>query len=173
MVKEFEEVILVDENDRETGRMEKLQAHHEGKLHRAFSVFIFNSAGELLLQKRAHGKYHSAGLWTNTCCSHPRSGENTDAAANRRLHEEMGIYCGLKHKFAFIYRAELENGLIEHELDHVYTGVSNDLPNPDPAEVDTWKYLTTEEIEKDMQLNPSSYTAWFKLIFPRIKDLNP
>lgn len=172
MVKEFEEVILVDENDRETGRMEKMQAHVEGKLHRAFSVFIFNKSGELLLQKRAAGKYHSAGLWTNTCCSHPRAGENTDAAAHRRLKEEMGIDCILTHQFSFIYKAQLDNGLTEHELDHVYTGMCNDAAKPDPEEADGWKYMKPEEIEKDLELNPSHYTVWFRLIFPRIKNLH-
>ncbi|MGZ3867228.1 MAG: isopentenyl-diphosphate Delta-isomerase [Bacteroidia bacterium] len=171
MVKEFEEVILVDENDQETGRMEKLRAHREGKLHRAISVFIFNRHGEFLLQKRAAGKYHSAGLWTNTCCSHPRAGEDTEAAAHRRLQEEMGLDCRLTHIFSFIYQAELDHGLSEHELDHVYVGLCNDLPKADPEEAEDWKYMKAEEIEKDIQRHPESYTVWFRLIFPRVKNL--
>jgi isopentenyl-diphosphate delta-isomerase len=164
-----EYVILVDEQDHELGMMEKMLAHYEGKLHRALSIFIFNSKKQLLLQKRAIGKYHSAGLWTNTCCSHPRKNETAETAANRRLQEEMGMTCELKYQFNFIYKAQLENNLIEHELDYVYTGYSDAPPVPNAEEVSDYRYASVEEIEKDMELNPQNYTAWFKLIFERVK----
>src|ERR1700741_4221085 len=165
MEKMLEYVILVDENDRETGTMEKMQAHVEAKLHRAFSVFVFNSANQLLLQRRAAGKYHSANLWTNTCCSHPRPGEKTVDAANRRLQEEMGIACRLEHVFNFIYKAELENGLTEYELDHVYIGNFEGTPKPDDSEVSEWKYESMETISEEMKQHPDQYTAWFKIVF--------
>ncbi len=168
----MEHVILVDSNDKVIGEMEKLKAHQSGTLHRAFSVFLFNESNELLLQQRALTKYHSAGLWTNTCCSHPRMGENTMDAAKRRLLEEMGIECELEFAFSFIYKAELENGLIEHELDHVFTGRYTDAPNFDPNEVGDWKYDSIEHIKSDLRLSPELFTAWFKLAFEKICLLN-
>ena len=156
-------VVLVDENDRETGIMEKLQAHIEGRLHRAISVFLFNTKGALLLQRRALGKYHSAGLWTNTCCSHPKPGEATSAAAVRRLKEEMGIECSISEVHQFVYKAGFENGLTEYEFDHVFTGVTDQIPAPDPEEVMEWKYISKEALLQDMERNPEDYTAWFRI----------
>lgn len=165
-----EYVILVDEQDRELGLMEKMQAHREGKLHRAFSVFIFNSKKQLLLQRRAYNKYHSAGLWTNTCCSHPRKGEITETAANRRLQEEMGMACELKYRFIYRYEAKLENDIVEHELDYVYTGVTDRLPVINKEEVAEYRYAYMEEVENDISQNPQNYTEWFKLILSRVKN---
>ena len=159
----MESVILVDEQDNETGVMEKLQAHVEGKLHRAISVFIFNSKKELLLQQRAEGKYHSANLWTNTCCSHPRPGENVYDAAMRRLKEEMGLVCGLKEAFSFVYKAHLDNELTEYEFDYVFTGVTDAVPVPDTGEIADWKYMSIEALETDIKANPGNYTEWFKI----------
>lgn len=158
-----EYVVLVDEQDKELGTMEKMQAHQEGKLHRAVSVFIFNSKNELLLQKRAHDKYHSAGLWTNTCCSHPRPAEAPEAAAHRRLKEEMGLACNLQFAFTFIYKAHLDNALTEHELDYVYKGVSNEHPENNPTEVSEWKYISVSELDTDIKQHPEKYTEWFKI----------
>lgn len=169
-LKREEYVILVDEQDRELGLMEKMQAHREGKLHRAFSVFIFNSKKQLLLQKRAHNKYHSAGLWTNTCCSHSRKGETPEATANRRLQEEMGMACALTYRFIYRYEAKLENDITEHELDYVYTGVTDDLPVINSEEVSEYRYVSLEGIEQDMAQNPQNYTEWFKLILSRVKN---
>lgn len=150
--------------------MEKLLAHHEGKLHRAISVFIFNSEKKWLLQKRAGGKYHSAGLWTNTCCSHPHPQETTEKAAIRRLKEEMGIDCKLNYVFNFTYSATFNNNLIEHEFDHVFFGISDEAPKSNPDEVSEWKYVSTEEIESQLKQNPEQFSAWFKLIFSRVKS---
>jgi isopentenyl-diphosphate delta-isomerase len=157
-------VILVDENDHEVGLMEKMEAHQKGLLHRAFSVLVFNDNGELLLQKRAFGKYHSEGLWTNTCCSHPYPGESILEAGKRRLFEEMGFTCELSEVFAFIYKAELENGLIEHELDHVLVGFSEETPHLNLEEVSAFKWMSVDEIKADMKENPSQYTAWFRIL---------
>ena len=167
----MEQVILVNESDEEIGVMEKLQAHREAKLHRAISVFVFNNEGQFLLQKRAKEKYHSASLWTNPCCSHPKPGEKTDDAAKRRLMEEVGIECDLQHQFSFIYRAELENGLTEYELDHVFFGIVNDKPNINPVEVSDWKYIDLKKVEEDLTKNPEKYTIWFKIIFERVVQL--
>lgn len=156
-------VILVDEQDNEIGVMEKLRAHELGKLHRAFSVFIFNDKNELLLQQRAINKYHSGGLWTNTCCSHPSPNETIKDAANRRLYEEMGMSCDLKIISNFIYKTDFENGLIEHELDYILTGISNSSPQINKAEVETFKWQSISEIHNDMNLNPNKYTTWFKI----------
>lgn len=165
-----EKVILVNEFDEEVGVSEKHLAHREGKLHRAISVFILNSKGDLLLQRRALSKYHSGGLWTNTCCSHPRPDEHVNHAAKRRLKEEMGIEnCDLKFLFSFNYKAELDNGFVEHELDHVFLGYSDEKPFPDNSEVCEWKYSSINKIEDDMKVNPANYTYWFKLIFEKIK----
>src|ERR1700709_1109503 len=146
----LEEVILVNENDEETGTIEKMEAHKQALLHRAFSVFVFNTKGEMLLQQRALGKYHSAGLWTNTCCSHPRPGEDVTDAAVRRLYEEMGMKCTLKEAFCFVYKAELDQNLTEHEYDHVFTGVSDDTPVPEPTEAGGWKYISADALEADV-----------------------
>jgi len=164
----IEEVILVDEKDREIGKMEKLEAHQKGLLHRAISVFIFNENKEMLLQKRAMTKYHSPGLWTNTCCSHPRVGETALAAASRRLFEEMGIKTELQFKTTFMYRSEFDNGLIEHEFDHVFTGTYNAMPQINPDEVDSFCWMSKDEIKKEISLNPEAYTTWFRIA---IRDL--
>ncbi|MBB6498936.1 isopentenyl-diphosphate Delta-isomerase [Pedobacter cryoconitis] len=165
----IEYVLLVDEQDHEIGIMEKMLAHERALLHRAISVFVFNDKNEFLLQKRAAGKYHSPLLWTNTCCSHPRPGETLIDAANRRLKEEMGLSCLLTHQFSFIYKAVLENGLTEHEFDHVFFGWSNNAPVPDPAEAADWKYLSLEAVASEIAINPEAYTVWFKLLLDQIK----
>jgi len=158
-----EMVILVDQDDRETGTMEKMAAHEQGLLHRAFSVFVFNTRGEILMQQRATGKYHSGGLWTNTCCSHPRPGEPLEVAARRRLREEMGLSCELREKFSFIYFAPLANSLIEYEFDHVFTGITDANPAANPSEVESWKYMSQSAVTKDMLLHSEQYTEWFKI----------
>lgn len=160
----MEHVILVDENDRAVGTMEKLEAHRKGVLHRAFSVILFNDDGKLLLQKRSGNKYHSSGLWTNTCCSHPLPGETMDAATRRRLKQEMGIDLQPVFSHRFIYKAQLDHDLIEHELDHVYIGTYNGSPEINQNEVEDWKYVDFQWLKEDMRKNPFSYTAWFKLI---------
>ena len=166
MTKDY--VILVDENDNEIGVMEKLKAHLEGKLHRAFSIFIFNDKDELLLQQRAVSKYHSAALWTNTCCSHPRPNETVKDAANRRLFEEMGMSCDLKIKTNFIYKTSFENGLTEHELDYVLIGYTNQNPVINKDEVEDYKWQSISEIKKDIVLNPERYTSWFKIALEKV-----
>jgi isopentenyl-diphosphate delta-isomerase len=157
-------VILVDEKDNEIGYLDKLEAHQRGMLHRAFSVLIFNSAGELLLQKRAANKYHSSGLWTNTCCSHPKPNEPMVEAVQRRLKEEMGIACETNFVYKFLYQAALDGGLTEHELDYVFIGVCDDNPVINTHEVSAWKYVSLGEIRKDLVKNPAAYTFWFKEI---------
>lgn len=161
-------LILVDEHDKPWGKLEKDQVHQLGLLHRAFSVFIFNSKGELLLQQRAEGKYHSAGLWTNTCCSHPRFGEEINDAVERRLEEEMGLRCKTQFIFSFIYESKFENGLTEHEFDHVYYGVSDDVPKPNLSEVSHWKYVDLPSLEKDLATSPEKYTVWLKICLPKL-----
>lgn len=158
-------VVLVDESDQELGVMEKHQAHVAGVLHRAFSVFVFNSNGELLLQQRAADKYHSPLLWTNTCCSHPRKNETYLEAAHRRLQEEMGFDCDLEEKFHFIYKAQLGERLFEHELDHVFVGQYDGAISINPEEVEETKWISMEEMELDMKNNPENYTIWFRIIF--------
>ena len=160
-----ENVILVDENDNQVGLMPKLEAHEKGLLHRAFSIFIFNSKYELLLQKRASSKYHSGGLWTNTCCSHPREGEDTLDAANRRLTEEMGIETSLRKVHDFIYKAELDNNLTEHEFDHVFYGVYNEDPVINRDEADDFKWIDMGLLNEDIKINGDNYTVWFKIAF--------
>lgn len=167
-------LILVDEQDRELGTMEKIPVHEKGLLHRAFSIFIFNSKNELILQQRADEKYHSAGLWSNTCCSHPRQGEQVADAVHRRLKEEMGMACELEFKFSFRYRYVFDNGLTEHELDHVYFGKSDASPVVNLDEVKNWKYMAIDDLENDMKEQPSLYTPWLKVCFPKILSyLNP
>lgn len=163
-----ETIILVDKDDKDIGSIEKLEAHKKGLLHRAFSVFIFNSKGQLLMQQRADGKYHSAGLWTNTCCSHPNYGETTLKAVHRRMKEEMDMVAAVEFKFKFTYKALLENNLTEHEIDHVYFGVSDDLPKINPGEVKSWKYISMEELEEELTKHPENYTAWLKICFPEV-----
>lgn len=160
-----EQVILVNEKDEPIGLMNKLEAHEKAVLHRAFSVFILNDKNEVMLQQRAHHKYHSPLLWTNTCCSHQRAGETNIEAGKRRLFEEMGFKSELKELFNFIYKAPFDNGLTEHELDHVMIGYSNEEPNINEEEVESWKWMTIEDIKDDMIVNPHRYTVWFKIIF--------
>ena len=161
----IEKVILVDENDNQVGLMPKLEAHQKGLLHRAFSIFIFNSKYELLLQKRASSKYHSGGLWTNTCCSHPREGEEILDAANRRLIEEMGIETSLRKVHDFIYKAELDNDLTEHEFDHVFYGIYNEDPIINEDEADDFKWIDMDSLNEDIKTNGNNYTIWFKIAF--------
>lgn len=168
MIEREDEVILVDEADRPVGTAPKMRAHREGALHRALSVFVFNSRGELLLQRRAAGKYHSAGLWTNTCCSHPRPGEETADAARRRLEEEMGLSTSLTPLFTFTYRSRFEDGLWEHEVDHVFLGRSDQDPAPDPAEVGEWRWVRPESLVREMERDPGHFTVWFREPFERI-----
>lgn len=165
MQKEY--VVLVNEQDEDLGLMEKIEAHEKALLHRAFSVFIFNSKGQLLLQRRALHKYHSAGLWTNTCCSHPRHLEHTADAAKRRLREEMGMNCELVFKTKFIYKTPFDNGLTEHELDYVYTGISDEEPDISAEEVDSYQWESIENIKQDIQQCPEKYTSWFKIILEK------
>lgn len=160
-----EKVILVNQHDEQIGLMNKLEAHEKAVLHRAFSVFILNNNNELMLQQRAHHKYHSPLLWTNTCCSHQREGETNLQAGARRLFEEMGFVTELKELFHFIYKAPFDNGLTEHELDHVMIGYFNEQPIINPDEVENWKWMAIEEIKTDMKANPHVYTIWFKIIF--------
>ena len=160
-----EHVILVNEKDQEIGLMPKLEAHQKAVLHRAFSVFIFNSENELMLQQRASDKYHSPNLWTNTCCSHQRSGESNIQAGTRRLYEEMGFTTPLTEITSFIYKAPFDNGLTEHELDHIMVGYYNEDPVINSHEVEDWKWMKIEDVKKDISLNPDLYTAWFKIIF--------
>ena len=170
MEKEEEYVILVTPEDEEIGIMPKMEAHEKAALHRAFSVFVMNSENELLLQKRAEHKYHSPGLWTNTCCSHQRRGESNVAAGKRRLQEEMGIQSELKELFSFIYKAPFDNGLTEYELDHVLLGQFDGTPQLNPEEAADWKWLSLEAVQKELKQNGTDYTAWFRIIFDRFYD---
>ncbi|WP_430409674.1 isopentenyl-diphosphate Delta-isomerase [Kordia sp.] len=165
MVKE--NVILVNENDEQIGIMEKIEAHEKALLHRAFSVFILNDKGELMLQQRALHKYHSPGLWTNTCCSHQREGESNISAGKRRLQEEMGFVTELAEAVSFIYKAPFDNGLTEHEYDHVMIGTYNDAPEINPDEVADWKWMEVQAVKNNIGENPDQYTAWFKIIFDK------
>ena len=160
-----EQVILVNEQDEPIGLMNKLEAHEKAILHRAFSVFVLNSNNEIMLQQRAHHKYHSPLLWTNTCCSHQRNGETNIQAGIRRLFEEMGFKTELKELFHFIYKTPFDNGLTEHELDHVMIGYYNDEPTINQEEVESWKWMKIEDVKNDMLQNPDIYTVWFKIIF--------
>lgn len=162
-----EQVILVNEKDEQIGLMPKMEAHEKALLHRAFSVFVFNDKNELMIQQRAMGKYHSPGLWTNTCCSHQREGENNIEAGKRRLQEEMGFSTDLKDTISFIYKAPFDNGLTEHEFDHILVGTYNGEPNLNPAEVHAYKWVDLETLKEDMVQNPDIYTEWFKIIFDK------
>lgn len=166
----MEQVILVDEHDSEKGTMGKMEAHEKALLHRAFSIFIFNGQGDILLQQRAGNKYHSPGLWTNSCCSHPRPGEDTHAAALRRLKEEMGFETPLTKAFDFIYRAGFDNGLTEHEFDHVFVGSYSGPVAPDPLEVAGYEYRSLQKISEQLQREPDTFTVWFRIAFPKIAD---
>jgi isopentenyl-diphosphate Delta-isomerase len=163
------EVILVNEKDEEVGTIEKLEAHRKGLLHRAFSVFIFDKQGRMLLQQRALTKYHGAHLWTNACCSHPYPNEITQNAAVRRLKEELGFITDVQEIFSFIYKADVENNLIEHEYDHVFAGEYESNISPDESEVAKVDYRKMQDIKKDIETSPSHYTSWFKIAFPRIE----
>ncbi|MBA3985979.1 MAG: isopentenyl-diphosphate Delta-isomerase [Flavobacteriales bacterium] len=160
-------VILVNEKDEQIGLMPKLEAHKKALLHRAFSVFIFNDTNELMLQQRALDKYHSPGLWTNTCCSHQREGESNIQAGKRRLLEEMGFTTDLKETISFIYKAPFDNGLTEHEFDHILVGNYNGIPQINEDEVAQWMWLPIEDVKNDIAENPSKYTEWFKIIFDK------
>lgn len=160
-----ENVILVNENDEQIGLMAKLEAHEKAVLHRAFSVFVLNNKNEIMLQQRAQLKYHSPLLWTNTCCSHQREGESNIQAGSRRLYEEMGFKTDLKELFHFIYKAPFDNGLTEHELDHVMIGYYDDEPTINPEEVESWKWMKIEDVKNDMEQQANLYTVWFKIIF--------
>ncbi|MHB1294971.1 MAG: isopentenyl-diphosphate Delta-isomerase [Anaerolineae bacterium] len=162
------DVILVDADDREIGAMEKSAAHRDGALHRAFSVFCFNSEGHMLLQQRALTKYHGGGLWTNTCDGHPHAGENTIQAAEARLRQEMGIVCDLVEVLQFTYRAALEHGMVEHEVDHVLVGCFEGLPTPDPAEVAAWRWVRPEDLRRQLEANPEAFAPWFRLAVERV-----
>jgi isopentenyl-diphosphate Delta-isomerase len=164
------EVQLVDTQDNPNGSMEKLEAHEKGLLHRALSVLIINTKKEILLQRRALGKYHSPGLWTNTCCSHPYPGENPTEAANRRLKEEMGMVADLEFAFKFQYKCDFDNGLIEHELDHVFIGETDDTPHLNTDEAMAFKWMSIEELETDMKNNPDNYTYWFKWMIEKHRN---
>ncbi len=164
---EEEKVILVNENDEQIGLMPKMEAHEKAVLHRAFSVFVLNKKNELMLQQRAHHKYHSPGLWTNTCCSHQRDGETNIEAGTRRLQEEMGFVTPLKDAVSFIYKAPFDNGLTEHEYDHVLIGAFDEDPIINPDEVADWKWMSIEAVRNDISLQPELYTEWFKIIFDK------
>lgn len=157
-----EMIILVDQNDNEIGAIEKIEAHKQGVLHRAFSIFIIDSKNRMLIQRRALSKYHTPGLWSNTCCSHPRYGEDLINAVHRRLKEEMGFDCELVELFSFIYKAEFDNGLIEHELDHVFIGYYDGEVSPNKEEVDDIKWIEIDKLLEDIKNNPEKYTIWFK-----------
>ena len=162
-----EQVILVNKKDEPIGLMDKLEAHEKGALHRAVSVFIFNSDNQLLIQRRSLEKYHTPGIWSNTACSHPRNNESTILCANRRLFEEMGIMAKIRPVFSFLYKAEFSNNLIEHELDHVFIGFTNKKPNPNPKEVCDWKYIDETSLEKLFHDIPDAFSPWFKMCYAR------
>lgn len=164
---EEELVILVNEKDEQIGLMPKMEAHEKALLHRAFSVFVFNDKDELLLQQRALSKYHSPGLWTNTCCSHQRAGESSIEAGTRRLKEEMGFTTDLRESISFIYKAPFDNGLTEHEFDHILIGTYNNDPDINKEEVVAWKWMKPDDIKEDIKIHPEHYTEWFKIIFDK------
>jgi len=166
----MESLILVDEKDNQVGTCEKLAAHQQGKLHRAFSILVFNSKGEMMLQRRAKTKYHCGDLWTNTCCGHPRPGEDLLAAARRRLKEEMGFDCELHKLFDYIYKVKLDNGMTEYEFLHVYKGIFDGVPKINPEEADDWKWADVGRIRKAVSLNPIEYSPWFRLTLERLKN---
>jgi len=166
-----EMVAIVDENDNEIGEEEKIKAHQEGKLHRAFSIFVFNSKGQMLIQKRVKTKYHSGGLWTNTCCSHPRPGEPIEKAAHRRLKEEMGFDCEIREIFSFTYRVKFDNDLSENEYDHLFLGKFDGKPMPNSKEVEDWMFIDLDELKKDIKNNPEKFTHWFKIALDKLSKV--
>ncbi|MBK9290566.1 MAG: isopentenyl-diphosphate Delta-isomerase [Bacteroidetes bacterium] len=170
MTTQDEFVVLVDEQDRPLGLMEKMEAHRKALLHRAFSIFLFNNDGQMLLQQRAMTKYHSPGLWTNTCCSHPRHEETLEQATSRRLKEEMGMSCDMRKAFDFIYKADVGQGLTEHEFDHVFIGITDDQPEINTDEVASWKYVGMKELYKDVEQHPEKYTVWFKIALKQLQE---
>jgi len=172
-MKQEQKLILVDENDNMVGTMDKMRVHQLGLLHRAFSVFLFNRKDEMLLQQRALDKYHSGGLWTNACCSHPRPDEDTETAVHRRLQEELGMDCSVKPVFSFMYRVKLPNGLMEFEFDHVFVGFYDGPFSPEATEIAALAYFPLTHIEAQLHTQPQLFTAWFKLAFPRIKHKLP
>lgn len=165
-----ERVVLVDKDDKVIGSMEKMEAHIKAELHRAFSIFIFNSKGEMMIHQRALSKYHSPGLWTNACCSHPRMEESYADAAHRRLVEELGFDCELKEVFVFTYKADVGQGLTEHEIDHVFVGVYNEEPNINKDEVEDWKFVDPVKLYNDMKANPDNYTKWFHIAYEKLME---
>lgn len=165
-----EQVVLVDSRDNEVGTAPKLQAHQEARLHRAISVFLFNDAGELLLQRRAAGKYHSPGLWSNACCTHPRPGEKPHRAALRRLEEEMGMQTPLDYRFSFLYKAQLAEDLWEHELDHVFVGTTGETPVPDPEEVQDWRWVSLPDLDREMAMDPGRFSVWFPIALEKLRE---
>lgn len=169
MIHHPEHVILVDGEDVPIGVREKQDAHVVGLLHRAFSIFVFDSQGRTLLQRRAFSKYHSGGLWSNTCCSHPRPGESTAAAAQRRLFEEMGFNCPLETAFSFVYRADVGGGLIEHEYDHVFIGTFDGVAAPDPGEVEDWRWVHPRQLEREARVRPDRFTFWFHVAWGELR----
>lgn len=160
-----EMLILVNEQDEQIGEMEKMEAHRKGLLHRAFSVFLFNAKGEVMMQQRSLEKYHSPGLWSNTCCSHPHVGESLQEAVHRRLMEEMGLQADTQHVYSFIYKADFDNGLCEHEFDHVFVGFCDELPQINPSEVAAWKFISIDDLQKDLHEKASEYSVWLKICF--------
>lgn len=162
-----QKVVLVDENDNEIGTKEKLAAHRDSDLHRAFSLFVFNKNGELLLQQRALNKYHSGGLWSNTCCSHTVPGEDIEKTVHRKLKQEMGFDCPINRAYSFKYKIEFSNGLSEHEYDHVFIGKYDGNIKPSKEEVANWRWITLENLKKEVKDNPDDFTYWFKLCFER------
>jgi isopentenyl-diphosphate delta-isomerase len=166
----LDKLILVDEHDMPVGTIGKMEAHQKALLHRAFSVFIFNSKGEMLLQQRALNKYHSGGLWTNACCSHPYEGQETGAAAEKRLQEEMGFTVALNKAFDFVYKAPFDNGLTEYEFDHVFAGIYEGIITPDASEVADYCYMSMQDIKNSLQSHPKKYTEWFKIAFPKMES---
>ena len=165
-----EKVVLVDKEDNTLGTMSKMAAHEAGALHRAFSIFVFNSEGELMVHQRALSKYHSPGLWTNTCCSHPRLDENVLGNAHQRLVEEMGFDTELKKAFTFLYKADVGQGLIEHEFDHVFIGIYDNEPQINSSEVGDWKFMSMIDLREDIENSPTHYTEWFKIAFEKVED---
>ncbi|MCL7986900.1 isopentenyl-diphosphate Delta-isomerase [Sphingobacterium sp. lm-10] len=165
---ERNQVVLVDQYDQEVGEMDKLLAHQRGELHRAFSIFIFNKAGQMLIHQRAAKKYHGGGLWTNACCSHPQKGEDLKSAAKERLGFEMGLVCDVERIFSFVYHSPVENGLIEHEYDHVFVGYTDVEPQPNPAEVQDYQWISLEELQQKIEQSPEQFTYWFKSALTRV-----
>jgi isopentenyl-diphosphate delta-isomerase len=169
-MKNRNKVVLVDPQDVAIGEMDKMEAHEKGVLHRAFSIFLFNEKQEMLIHQRAKEKYHGAGLWTNTCCSHPQLHDDLKESALERLNFEMGIECAINEVFSFTYNIQLENDLIEHEFDHVFIGHTEKQPNPNPAEVQDYKWISIPALQKEIDVNPQRYTYWFKTVLSRVVD---